>query len=102
MLKVLVVEYKLVSLQYFMDEMTEYEIHDLYNMLKYSDLPYWEMTRWLLYAIVQVNSKRKIKVEDVLKLPWDNDYKEHDKNISNNDIEKLKKKSQEILKNITL
>lgn len=101
-MKVLVVQYKLISLDYFMDEMQEYEIHDLYNMLQYTDLGKWEMTRWLLYAIIQVNSKKKIKIEDVLKFPWDKDYIKLDKNISDNDIERLKKKSQEILKNIKL
>lgn len=98
----LVVQYKLVSLQYFMDEMQEYEVHDMYNALKYADRGQWEMTRWLLYAIIQVNSKKKIKIEDVISFPWDSNYAPLEKEISNDDIKRLKAKSQEILKNIKL
>lgn len=101
-MKVLVVQYKLISLPYFMDEMQEYEVHDIYNALQFADAGQWEMTRWLLYAIIQVNSKKKIKIEDVIKFPWDKDYVKLDTKISNADIDRLKQKSQEILKNIEL
>lgn len=85
-----------------MDEMQEYEVHDVYNALKYADCPNWEMTRWLLYAIIQVNSKKKIKIEDVLSFPWDKNYTQLDKEISSDDITRLRAKSKEILKNIKL
>lgn len=85
-----------------MDEMQEYEVHDMYNALKYADRAQWEMTRWLLYAIIQVNSKKKIKIEDVLSFPWDNNYSPLEKEISTDDIKRLRAKSKEILKNIKL
>ncbi len=31
----------------------------------------WEQTRFLMYAICQVNSKKKIDPQDILELPWD-------------------------------
>lgn len=83
-----------------MDSMQEWEIQELYKVLEYSSSEQWEMTRWLLYAIVQVNSKKKIKIEDILKFPWDKGYSEQiklTKEISSNEIERLRKKSQEIL-----
>lgn len=87
-----------------MDKMEEWEIQELYQLIQFSDVNDWERTRWLLYAIVQVNSKKKIKMEEILKLPWDEGYKsiKLDKEISNEQIAKLKEKSQYILKNLDL
>jgi len=103
-LKVLVVQYKLVTIQYFMDEMQEYEVHELYNALAYANSNEWEMTRWLLYAIIQTNSRKKIKIEDVIKFPWDKgyEYNKLEKEISTDDVNRLRAKSKEILKNIKL
>ena len=47
-----------------MDKMEEWEIQELYQLIQFSDVNDWERTRWLLYAIVQVNSKKKIKMEE--------------------------------------
>lgn len=84
-----------------MDNMQEYELYDIYNAIQYSNLYSWEQTRWIAYAICQVNSKKKLKQSDIFKLPSDEDYKkggELTKEISNEEIKTLKKMSEDISK----
>ena len=101
MFKVLVVGYKVVSHEYFMDKMQEYEIHDFYNALHYADINDWQQTRWLLYVIAQVNSKKKLKMEEILSLPCDKGWKEKhtgNKEISNEEISQLKQMAKDVSK----
>lgn len=101
MFKILVVGYKLVPIGYFMDEMQEYELHDIYEAMDYANLADWQQTRWIVYAIAQSNSRKKIKPEDLMSLPTDKDYKQvHDKEISNDDIQSLKAMANEVAKYI--
>ena len=85
-----------------MDDMQEYELHDIYNAMDYADLSSIQQTRWIVYAIAQVNSRKKIKPEDILLLPTDDAYikKNQVKNIeiSNEDIDRLRAMSKEYSK----
>lgn len=69
--EVLVVQMKLLSLQYLMDEAQEYEVYLLYDSLKYANRPEWEQTRLLMYILAQVNSKKQLKIEDLMSFAWD-------------------------------
>lgn len=93
--------YKIVSIEYFMDEMQEYELFDIYNAIEYTNLYTWEQTRWIVYAICQVNSKKKLKQSEIFKLPVDEGYKKEThltKEITNEEISKLKQMSEEVSK----
>lgn len=85
-----------------MDEMQEWELFDIYNMIDYSNLYQWEQTRWIVYAICQVNSKKKLKQSEIFKLPSDIDYKKETtpltKEITNEEIAQLKAMSKEVSK----
>ena len=72
-----------------MDKMQDWEIFEFFNNLQYSNSVDWEMTRWIMYSIVQSNSSKQLKVTDILKLPWDNDKSNNNIEISNNEITKL-------------
>ena len=85
-----------------MDKMEEWEIPEIYSCLQEADANQWEMTRWLMYAIVQVQSKKKIDLKELLQFPWENESKQHNIEISNNEIARLKEKSQYIMKNMQL
>ena len=80
-------------MEYFMDELQVWEVNDIYNMLQYADTTSWEQTRWLMYVIAQVNSRKQLKVTDILKLPWDGDSV-HNTTISDKDIARLKNKAK--------
>lgn len=85
-----------------MDEMQEYELHDLYNAMEYANLADWQQTRYIVYAIAQANSTKKLKMTDLMKLPSDPDYKketiEHDIELSNKEKETLKKEADRFAK----
>lgn len=67
----LTVEYKVVSVEYFMDKMQPYELPILLSKMNLSVKWDFEMTRHLMYIIAQVNSKRKLKLTDIMKFDWD-------------------------------
>lgn len=54
-----------------MDRMQIYEAKDIVNHILYVDKNEREMDRYKLFVAIQSNSKRKIELTDVCKLPWD-------------------------------
>ena len=86
-------------MDYFMDELQDWEVYDIYNMLQYADSASWEQTRWLMYVIAQVNSRKQLKVTDILNFSWD-DSKQNNTTITDNDIKRLKEKADLIGKKI--
>lgn len=79
-------------MEYFMDTLQDWEVQDIYNNLQYVDCATWEQTRWLMYVIAQVNSRKQLKVTDILKFPWDGGGEAT--TISKEDIERLRKKAK--------
>lgn len=98
MFQTLVVQFKLVSMEYFMDELQSWEVNDLLKCLKYADQASWEQTRWLMYVVAQVNSKKQLKLQDIMHFPWDSERVTT--TISNEDIKKLKAKAKRIEKDL--
>ena len=85
-------------MDYFMDELQDWEVYDIYSMLQYADSASWEQTRWLMYVIAQVNSRKQLKVTDILNFSWDQTQKNI--TITDDDIKRLKEKAEIIGKQI--
>ena len=85
-------------MDYFMDELQDWEVYDIYSMLQYADSTSWEQTRWLMYVIAQVNSRKQLKVTDILKFSWDDVQKKT--RITDDEIQRLKEKADVIGKKI--
>lgn len=99
----LVFDYKIVQIDYFLDEMLSYEIPLFIDNLIYVDKGGWEQTRLIVYSIGSLFAKKKVSLTEFLKLPWDKDIElEKTTEISNDEIIDLKKKSEEMLKKITM
>lgn len=81
-----------------MDEMEDWEVNDIIENLPYLDRNDWERSRLQVYSNVQMNTKKKLKPNDILEFPWDN--KEENTSISNEDIDRLKRKSEMIRQQI--
>ena len=56
----------------------------------------WEQTRLQLLVSAQANSTKRLKLQDILKFPWDS--KNEKISIDKNDIERLEAKAKEIEK----
>lgn len=76
-----------------------YEVKALMDYSYYSHKDEWEQTRFISYVIAQVNSQKKLKMEDIVSFDWDENKKVHITSISNEDIERLKNKAKEYLNN---
>ncbi len=83
-----------------MDSMPEWEVIEFYDVLNYADYCTWEQTRLLLSCYV--DHKKVKKLSDIVKFPWDEEktHNEEDKEISKEDIERLKNLSQQMSKNM--
>ena len=82
-----------------MDEMQHYEINDYIDNIKYLNRNEWEQTRYMVYANAQMNTQKQLKPTDLLKFAWDNGTDDGENNISKEDIERLRKKSEQIILN---
>ena len=69
-----------------------------YQYLAYKES--WEQARLIAYIIAQTNSKKKLKLTDILKFQWDEDgVKKNlsDTSMSNSDLERLRMKAQQYI-----
>lgn len=82
---------------YVMDKMELYEVDIILEHLAYKERNSWEQTRLLLYAMLQQCSKKQLKIEDILKFPWD-EKKSSASDISAEDVERLMKKAEQFIK----
>lgn len=74
--------------------MQQYEIEVLFKHLYLVNRESWEQTRLQAYIVAQVNSSKKLKLDDIIKFPWE-DTSNHITSISNEDIERLTNKARE-------
>ena len=96
--------YKLVSYEYFMDDLKDWELELLIDNISWSTKNDWEQTRMIMYAsLVPHVKKGTIKeASDILPLPTDSNGKfannNHDYEVSNEQIEILKQRSAHLEK----
>lgn len=90
-----------ISPSYFLDEMQMYEIDACLDGMSMCYKQDWEQCRMITYMIAQTNSTKKLKPSDIISFPWDKeDDTEHDTFISNDDIERLKDKSNKYIQSL--
>mgnify|MGYP001009477014 CR=1 FL=1 len=77
--------------------MTEWEINDIIESLPYLDRNLWETCRLNAYITAQVNSTKKLSMQDIIKFSWDTESNDKGSiEISNEDIKRLKEKAKKI------
>lgn len=75
----LVVEHKVISYDYFMDRLQEYEVHLLIDYLPWCNKIDWEQTRMILWGVLSPYLKNKKSPKDILPLETDNKTLEYEK-----------------------
>lgn len=93
----LVIEKRLVTVDYFLDKMQPYEVSVILEYIGNADKTSWEQTRMQMYITAQVNSKKKLKPTDIMPFIWDKEEVK-DTSISNEDKNRLMEKAKEIEK----
>lgn len=88
-----------------MDEMQTWEINDMIENIPYTDRALWETARVNAYVVAQVNSRKKLTQQDILKFKWEDMsnfmHEEHIIEMSNEDIKRLEELSKNF-KNVKL
>lgn len=75
-----------------------YEIQAAMDYEYYAHKDSWEQTRFIAYLIAQVNSKKQLKQSDVIQFYWEKEQKQNESSIKKADIERLKAKAQQYIK----
>ena len=75
LLNALVFGYRLVSYEYFLDHLQEYEIPLLVQGIPQADRPQWEMCRLRTFATASMFSKKNLKLTDIMQFAWETDRK---------------------------
>ena len=84
---------------YVLDKMQWYEINAAMKYQHYSIKDGWEQARLVAYMVAQVNSKRTLTMDEIVKFPWENEDDTPAKTaITKEEIEQLKKEADQYLK----
>ena len=81
-----------ISPDYFLDSMGWEEVGLLLDELETSNRDSWEQCRLTMWATLQSQSNKKIKVTDVLPFAWDN-AKQDTPEVTLSDIESFKQRN---------
>ena len=77
-----------------------YEVEACIKGLENKNKTSWEQCRFISYIIAQCNSTKKIKPTDILSFTWDKEDDNKNTMITNEDIERLKNKANQIIKKL--
>lgn len=98
LLRLLVYEFRMVSYDYFCDQMQPYEVANLIDCIPYTDRPQWEQTRLKIFSTASMFSKGSMTVKDIMQFPWESDdgaeTEPMTQEITGGDIERLKQQAK--------
>ena len=98
--KLICFQYKVVSVEYFMDSLQEYEIEPIVQNIPFIEKGDWERTRFLAYCNIQKSSSKKLKPTDLISFPWEKEESSTDQINSNSEpltkenIQRLKEQAK--------
>lgn len=88
--------HKIMSYEYFMDELQDYEIQTLSGMLEYVDYDEWRRTRILYHGIVSPYLKRPQSMTKMMPLPGDDDQEDHIIEMTNKERDTMRERSKQL------
>ena len=71
--KLVCVQFGIVTVPYYMDEMKPYELKVILDSLHLRIKDDWEQARLIAYMVAQVNSRKKLRPTDIIKFGWENE-----------------------------
>lgn len=85
-----------MDIEYFMDKCTTWEINDIIINIPFLDRNMWETSRLNAFVTAKVGGAKNIDFKDICKFKWEEEIKQaSDYEISNEEIERLKKLSKQ-------
>lgn len=98
-LKLFVFRRRMVTYEYFMDDMQEWEISLLADNVNSALRDEWEMTRWIVYTTIQPHikqSQRDKPIHELMPLPFDEENEEHNKEMTNKQRDILRQRAEHL------
>lgn len=97
-MRIVVIENKICSLDYFLDVMQPWELEFIFKNLAYAQKNEWEQTRLLYYGSIQPYLKDKTDLQEVFPLPFDNKNEDNQtqQNVTKESFEKLEERGNEL------
>ena len=83
--------------EYVLDRMEWYEIDAALEYQYYAYRETWEQARFIGFVLAQTNSKKRLKIEDIIKFPWDSENQPQE--IPIEDIKRLQEKANSFISN---
>jgi len=80
-----------------LDEIQAYEIKSLMDYGYYKNKDSWEQTRLISFLLAQTNSKKKLKLQDIIKFQWET---ENESTVITNDEIKLLSEQAEAMEKL--
>ena len=87
------------SPEYVLDRMEWYEVNAALKYSYYGIKDGWEQSRFISYLIAQVNSKKKLTLDDITKFYWEKETVDTDTKITKKDIDRLNKMAEAYINN---
>ena len=84
---------------YILDEMDWYEVNALLKYRYYAFKEQWEQARLVTYMTAQVNSRKHLKLSDIITFPWEKEEEEENTSITDDDVKRLKAMAENYLYN---
>lgn len=95
LLRVLCFEFKVIEVPYFLDTCTLWEVNDLIDFLPWCDRNIWESQRLNAYITAQVNSTKRLTMQDICKFRWEQKTEQQgEQEITDTDIKLLQEKAK--------
>lgn len=84
--------------EYVLDKIETYELNAAMKYSYYAVKDDWEQARLIAYIVAQVNSKKTLKMQDIMKFHWEEETEHGDTKITKEEIEMLKRQAEAYLK----
>lgn len=99
LLRLLVVEYHIVSYGYFLDHLQPYELPALLEAIPYADRAAWEQTRLKIFSTASMFSKKELTVKDIMQFPWDGNEQQQTQAPNEKELQRLKSTAEKLMHN---
>lgn len=99
-MRMLVFEFRVVSYDYFLNELQPWEITNIIEAIPYADRNQWEQTRLKIFSTASMFSKNQLTVTDIMRFKWDEEQGEPQTDITQTDIDRLKQQAKLFEKNL--
>lgn len=96
MFSLLCIQYKVCSIDYFMNELQVYELHLILEHIHTTDRVLLESTRLLGYLQVQTQTTKKLSPQDIITYSFDEDNDVYEEEVDFNEVREMLQRANKL------